>query len=54
MPKDRPNSGSPIPASIDETLALLGRAAYVAERSLATVLFLRDRKSTRLNSSHSS
>ncbi len=40
MPKDRPNSGSPIPASIDETLALLGRAAYVAERSLATVLFL--------------
>jgi MoxR-like ATPase len=30
----------PNPASIDETLALLGRAAYVAERSLATVLFL--------------
>jgi len=40
MPNDRPNSASPIPASIDETLALLGRAAYVAERSLATVLFL--------------
>jgi MoxR-like ATPase len=30
----------PNPASIDDTLALLGRAAYVAERSLATVLFL--------------
>ncbi len=28
------------PASIDETLALLGRASYIAERSLATVLFL--------------
>jgi MoxR-like ATPase len=41
MPKsDRPNIVSPNPASIDETLALLGRAAYVAERSLATVLFL--------------
>jgi MoxR-like ATPase len=40
MPKDRPDKTSPVPASIDETLALLGRAAYVAERSLATVLFL--------------
>ncbi|MBV9077288.1 MAG: MoxR family ATPase [Methylobacteriaceae bacterium] len=28
------------PASIDETLTLLGRAGYVADRSLATVLFL--------------
>src|ERR1700724_3828083 len=36
----RPNIASPNPASIDETLALLGSAAYVAERSLATVLFL--------------
>src|SRR5580698_5226137 len=37
---DRPISAHPNPVSIDETLALLGRAAYVAERSLATVLFL--------------
>jgi len=29
-----------LPASIDETLALLARASYVADRSLATVLFL--------------
>jgi MoxR-like ATPase len=29
-----------LPASIDETLALLTRANYVADRSLATVLFL--------------
>ncbi len=29
-----------LPASIDETLALLARANYVGERSLATVLFL--------------
>src|ERR1700721_384351 len=28
------------PASIDETLALLAAAGYVADRSLATVLFL--------------
>jgi MoxR-like ATPase len=28
------------PASIDETLKLLTAAGYVAERSLATVLFL--------------
>ena len=28
------------PASIDETLALLGRTGYVADRPLATVLFL--------------
>ena len=31
---------SPLPASIDETLTLLARADYLADRSLATVLFL--------------
>ena len=31
---------SPLPRSIDETLALLGAADYVADRALATVLFL--------------
>jgi MoxR-like ATPase len=30
----------PVPGSIDETLALLGEADYLADRSLATVLFL--------------
>src|SRR5437016_11241613 len=30
----------PVPASIDETLALLASASYLADRSLATVLFL--------------
>ena len=30
----------PLPATIDETLALLGSAHYVGDRSLATVLFL--------------
>lgn len=30
----------PVPASIDETLAMLAGADYVADRSLATVLFL--------------
>ena len=30
----------PLPASIDDTLALLKAAGYVADRSLATVLFL--------------
>src|SRR5262250_2183767 len=30
----------PLPASIDETLALLGQADYVAGRDLATVLYL--------------
>ena len=30
----------PAPASIDETLAMLSGADYVADRSLATVLFL--------------
>ncbi len=31
---------SPLPASVDETLALLSGGNYVGERSLATVLFL--------------
>jgi MoxR-like ATPase len=31
---------SPLPKSIDETLALLSSASYLADRSLATVLFL--------------
>jgi MoxR-like ATPase len=31
---------SPLPASIDETVALLGKADYIADRSLATVLYL--------------
>jgi MoxR-like ATPase len=30
----------PLPASIDETLQLLGRGGYIAERELATVLYL--------------
>jgi hypothetical protein len=30
----------PLPASIGETLALLAGADYLADRSLATVLFL--------------
>jgi MoxR-like ATPase len=34
------NLSGEIPASIDETLALLAKANYVGERSLATVLFL--------------
>ena len=33
-------SNRPLPASIDETLALLTGAGYVADRPLATVLFL--------------
>jgi len=39
---DPPHSAAPIavPGSIDATLALLRGASYVAERSLATVLFL--------------
>ncbi len=37
---DRPNGGIALPASIDETLAQMRRADYVAERSLATVVFL--------------
>ena len=35
-----PASTQALPASIDETLALLGRGNYVADRSLATTLFL--------------
>ena len=31
---------SALPASINETLTLLERASYVADRSLATVLYL--------------
>jgi len=37
MPK---NTAPQLPASIDETLTLLSGAGYVADRSLATVLFL--------------
>jgi MoxR-like ATPase len=37
---DRPDTAVENPASIDATLALLREASYVAERSLATVLFL--------------
>jgi MoxR-like ATPase len=33
-------SGRPLPASIETTLALLGENNYVADRSLATVVFL--------------
>ena len=33
-------SGAAVPASIDDTLALLTGASYVGDRSLATVLFL--------------
>jgi len=29
-----------VPGSIDDTLALLGRASYVGDRALATVIFL--------------
>ena len=36
----RADGASPLPGSIDETLALLRKADYVGERSLATVLFL--------------
>ena len=31
---------TPLPASIDATLALLAKADYIADRSLATVLYL--------------
>ncbi|MBI4275018.1 MAG: AAA family ATPase, partial [Rhizobiales bacterium] len=34
------NIPPPLPASIDETLELLAAGNYVADRSLATVLFL--------------
>ncbi len=40
MPDDRLSTAIADPASIDDTLALLKSADYVAERSLATVLFL--------------
>ena len=33
-------NAAPLPASIDETAALLAQADYVAERSLATAVFL--------------
>jgi MoxR-like ATPase len=36
----QPAKPRPLPASIDDTLALLGSADYLADRSLATVLFL--------------
>jgi MoxR-like ATPase len=36
----KPTSARPIPVSIDATLSLLGEAGYLADRSLATVLFL--------------
>ena len=35
-----PAAAHPVPASIDDTLELLGKADYLADRSLATVLFL--------------
>src|SRR4051794_19016715 len=37
---DKPTPASALPASIDATLDLLGKADYLADRSLATVLFL--------------
>jgi MoxR-like ATPase len=33
-------AAAPLPASVDDTLALLARGSYVGERSLATVLYL--------------
>ena len=36
----RADGAAPLPGSIDETLALLRKADYVGERSLATVLYL--------------
>jgi MoxR-like ATPase len=35
-----PAAGRAVPSSIDDTLKLLGQADYLADRSLATVLFL--------------
>jgi MoxR-like ATPase len=40
MDKRTPAAAQPVPASIDDTLELLGKADYLADRSLATVLFL--------------
>ena len=33
-------TGKPLPASIEATLDLLAKAGYIADRSLATVLYL--------------
>src|ERR1700752_4358217 len=38
--KKEPAGARAVPASIDDTLKLLGEADYLADRSLATVLFL--------------
>src|SRR5467141_1718725 len=38
--KQEPASARAVPTSIDDTLKLLGEADYLADRSLATVLFL--------------
>src|SRR2546429_7695023 len=38
--KQEPASARAVPASIDDTLKLLGEANYLADRSLSTVLFL--------------
>lgn len=40
MPTMKPASPRPLPATIDQTLELLSAADYLADRSLATVLFL--------------
>jgi MoxR-like ATPase len=40
MDKPTPAAAQPVPASINDTLDLLGKADYLADRSLATVLFL--------------
>jgi MoxR-like ATPase len=41
MPDTAPNArAATVPASIDETAALLGKGRYVADRSLATAVFL--------------
>src|SRR5881227_1256036 len=38
--KQEPAGGRAVPTSIDDTLKLLGEADYLADRALATVLFL--------------
>ena len=38
--KQEPASARAVPTSIDDTVKLLGEADYLADRSLATVLFL--------------
>jgi MoxR-like ATPase len=40
MKTNAPANGRAVPTSIDDTLKLLGEADYLADRSLATVLFL--------------